>query len=186
MWVDFLIYFLQVGGGGCQMQLTGQLWKEPLVYSVMTILFCQMIHIEIYEAFLTGKAQAIYKLYCRRETETDDKLTVLCSSLMMTLRLFPCNTTWACDISSSGTTEAGTRGREPTMTPPRPLDWARITLLPLYLEAPVDEVVLLVVEAAVVVLLAGVRRLEVHFLGRIESVISVKFSDNVRGHYHFY
>ena len=55
------------------------------------------------------------------------RLTVLWSSLIITALLFPCKTIWACDTSSSGTTAAGTTGLDPTMTPPRPLDWARIT-----------------------------------------------------------
>lgn len=45
---------------------------------------------------------------------------ITCSSLMMRFLLFPCNTTWACDTSSSGTYGAGTIGRDPPTAPPAP------------------------------------------------------------------
>lgn len=44
-----------------------------------------------------------------------------CNSLMMRFLLFPWRTTWACEISSSGTNGAGTTGRdEPELPPPLP------------------------------------------------------------------
>lgn len=50
-------------------------------------------------------------------------LILTCNSRIITLRLLPCNTTWACDTSSSGTNGAGTVTNDrpaellPMMTP---------------------------------------------------------------------
>ena len=84
-----------------------------------------------------------------------------CNSLMITPLLLPCRTIWAWDTSSSGTTAAGTTGRDPTMTPPRPRDWMKRPRLREVLEA---------VEAALVVLrLVVVRLLVIHFLGTVSG-----------------
>lgn len=68
-----------------------------------------------YSQFLTSN-----KLLLFRENKAINIRT--CNSLMIRLRLLPWSTTWACDMSSSGTYCAGNIGRdEPIITPaPRP------------------------------------------------------------------
>ncbi len=64
-----------------------------------------------------------------------------CNSLTIMLLLFPCNTTWAWDIKSSGTYEAGTTGLELGWPPAAEPIMTRVEPEPPRKEVPLDLII---------------------------------------------